>query len=122
MVFDESEVAHAVDTDVLRSLLDDEEGRILANELIDSFLTVAPARLQDLERAIDASDFAACASIAHNLVSTSGTVGAVRLARILRDVERFASGGSPEDSTRLVARCRTEVEMARLALVRAVGR
>lgn len=120
--FDKAEVAHAVDTDVLGSLMDDEEGRILASELIDSFLAVAPARLEDLERAIETSDLAACASIAHELVSTSGTVGAVRLARMLRDVSRFASHGNPSDSARLVAGCKAEVEMARLALVRAIGR
>ena len=122
MAFDEAEVARAVDSDVLGALLEDEEGRILASELIDSFLAVAPARLEDLERAIETSDFAACASIAHGLVSTSGTVGAIRLARMLRDVERFASRGNPEDSARLVAGCKAEVEMARLALVRTMGR
>lgn len=120
--FNQAEVARAIDADVLGSLMDDEEGRILANELIDSFLALAPARLDDLERALETSDLAACASIAHGLVSTSGTVGAVRLARMLRDVERFASHGNPGDSARLVAGCKAEVEMARLALVKAIGR
>ena len=120
--FDESEVTAAVDTDVLRSLLDDEEGRILANELIDSFLTVAPEKLAGLERAIECQDLTSCAALAHELVSTSGTVGATRLAYTLREVERFASRGNGVDSGLLVQKCREEIEVARFALVRAVGR
>lgn len=120
-MFDEAEVAAAVDIDVLSSLLEDEEGRILANELIDSFLSIAPEKLRELERAIASGELPVCAEIAHGLVSTSGTVGAIRLAHMLRDVERFASRGNHVDSGRLVKACRDEVEMARYALVRAIG-
>lgn len=117
----DNELRAAVDTDVLGALLCDEEGRILASELIDSFLAIAPERLAALETAASRGELAECASIAHGLVSTSGTVGAVRLAKMLRDVERFARSGNSADSIRLVASCRSEVETARLALIRTVG-
>ena len=117
---DDQGITHVLDRDVLGALLDDEEGRILASELIDSFLTLVPDRLRALETALSEADFTECASIAHGLVSTSGTVGAVRLARMLRDVERYARSGNGSDSLKLLAECREEVELARLALIRAI--
>ncbi len=114
-------VRGALDGDVLGVLLEDEEGRLLASDLISSFLQITPAKLAGMEQAIRKGDLAACASIAHGLVSTSGTVGAIRLARMLRDVERFASLGNDVDSARLIADCRSEAESARLALERTLG-
>jgi len=109
----------ALDTDVLGALLEDDEGRILAHELIDSFLQIAPARLRALDEAARGGDFDETARIAHALVSTSGTVGAVRLAELLREVRRCAREGSREESVRVIAACRDEVEAARLELARA---
>ena len=107
----------SIDASVLGSLLDDEEGRILASELVDSFLQLVPGRLSELENAARTANLESAASIAHGLVSTSGTVGAVRLAELLRQVERFAGSGNTDDSLRLIERCRDEIEVARLALV-----
>ncbi|WP_145196992.1 response regulator [Planctomycetes bacterium Poly30] len=111
----------ALDRDVLGVLLEDEEGRVLASELIEGFLEITPEKLRQMEHAVEAGDLNACAMIAHGLVSTSGTVGAIRLALMLRDIERFARGGNGIDSARIVASCREEVELARRALLRAIA-
>ncbi len=111
----------ALDHDVLGVLLEDEEGRVLASELIDGFLEITPDKLEEMQAAVATGDLGLCASIAHGLVSTSGTVGAVRLALMLRDVERFARGGNGVDSARIVESCVGEVDLAKRALLRAIS-
>ena len=54
-------------------------------------------------------------------MSTSGTVGAVRFAHLLRDIERFAQNGNTDDSIRTLERCREEIEVTRLALVQTLA-
>ncbi|MGK0481662.1 MAG: signal transduction histidine kinase/CheY-like chemotaxis protein [Planctomycetota bacterium] len=117
----ERSIDGALDRDVLGALLEDEEGRVLASELIDGFLEITPEKLRQMEHAVEAGDLSACAMIAHGLVSTSGTVGAIRLALMLRDIERFARGGNSIDSARIVAGCRGEVELAKRALHKAIA-
>ncbi len=112
----ELDLAGVLDSDVLASLYDDEEGRQLAADLIESFFELAPDHLRAMEHAVSAGDLGVCASIAHKFVSTSGTVGAVRLAHILREVEQCASRGDVDVSSRLVASCREETDKARRAL------
>ena len=117
----ERTIQGALDHDVLGVLLEDEEGRVLASELIEGFLEITPDKLKEMQAAVGAGDLTLCASIAHSLVSTSGTVGAVRLALMLRDVERFARGGNGVDSARIVASCVGEVDLAKQALLRAIS-
>ena len=111
----------ALDHDVLGVLLEDEEGRVLATELIDGFLEITPEKLSEMQAAVESGDLELCASIAHSLVSTSGTVGAIRLALMLREVERFARSGNSKDSARVVESCTTEVDLAKRALLRAIS-
>ncbi|MEM8709451.1 MAG: response regulator, partial [Planctomycetota bacterium] len=118
---DEAALQGALDRDVLGVLMEDPEGRVLASELIDGFLEVTPSKLRQMEHAVETGDLAACASIAHGLVSTSGTVGAIRLAMMLRDIERYARGGNGIDSGRIVSECRGEVEIAKQALLRTIS-
>ena len=112
----ELDLAGVLDGDVLASLYDDEEGRQLAADLIESFFELAPDHLRAMEHAVSTGDLGTCASIAHKFVSTSGTVGAVRLAHILREVEQYATRGDVDVSSRLVASCREETDKARRAL------
>ena len=105
-----------LDDSVLGRLLDDEGGRALASELVEAFLELAPVRFEELEHAVAAADLVACARVAHSLVSTCSTVGALRLARRMRELEQVAEGGSREESARMLEVTRREVELARLAL------
>jgi signal transduction histidine kinase/DNA-binding response OmpR family regulator len=122
---DAAEVERALDGvldhDVLGVLLEDAEGRVLASELIEGFLEITPDKLKEMQSAVASGDLDGCASIAHGLVSTSGTVGAIRLALMLRDVERFARGGNGVDSARIVESCVGEVDLAKRALLLAIG-
>ncbi|MEM9803180.1 MAG: Hpt domain-containing protein [Planctomycetota bacterium] len=106
----------ALDRDVLASLFDDEEGRQLAGELVQGFFELAPEHLRAMEMAVECGDLEACARVAHKFVSTSGTVGAIRLAQMLREVEQYARRGDANVSARLVAGCREETDRARRAL------
>ena len=110
------DLSGVLDDSVLAPLLDDEGGRALASELVEAFLELAPARFEELERAVAADDLVACARVAHSLVSTCSTVGALRLARTMRELELVAEGGSREESARILEVTRREVELARLAL------
>ena len=60
---------------------------------------------QEVEEALGADDLEACARIAHRFVSTSGTVGATQLARILKEIEQRANAGCAEDAASLVIDC-----------------
>ena len=94
---------------------------MLASELVAAFLELAPARFEVLERAVVAGELTEGARLAHSLVSTCNTVGALRLARRMRDLERIAEGGSREDSARMLEQARRDVELACLALGEPLG-
>ncbi|MEE2939012.1 MAG: response regulator [Planctomycetota bacterium] len=110
------DLAGVLDDSVLGPLLEDEEGRTLASELVEAFLQLAPVRFEQLERAVAADELVECARVAHSLVSTCNTVGALRLARRMRELEQIAGGGSREGAARVLEVARREVELARLAL------
>lgn len=115
------DLSGVLDDSVLGPLLDDDQGRVLASELVAAFLELAPARFEELERAVAAGELTEGARLAHSLVSTCNTVGALRLARRLRELERIAEGGSREDSARMLERARRDVELACLALGEPLG-
>lgn len=105
-----------LDLSILAPLFEDHEGRELGLELVETFLDKAPGLVEEMERALDGGDLPRCARIAHRFVSTSGTVGAVHLAKLLREVEERATAGHAEDATRLVGGCREQVGVAEGAL------
>ena len=109
-------VSDILDVSILEPLFEDADGRELALELVESFLEMAPALMKDMEAALGADDLEACARIAHRFVSTSGTVGATQLARILKEIEQRANAGCAEDAASLVSGCHELVELAGGAL------
>ena len=109
-------VSDILDVSILEPLFEDADGRDLALELVESFLEMAPALMKDMEEALGADDLEACARIAHRFVSTSGTVGATQLARILKEIEQRANAGCAEDAASLVSGCHELVELAGGAL------
>jgi HPt (histidine-containing phosphotransfer) domain-containing protein len=76
-------------------------GAEFALELVDTFLEEAPAMLDDLRRALAASDADAFRRAAHSLKSNSYTFGALTLGAMARELEltgvasAIASGGTP---------------------------
>ncbi|MDF1837524.1 MAG: Hpt domain-containing protein, partial [Planctomycetota bacterium] len=72
---------------MLDGLLEDEAGRELVGFLVDSFELGVPKFLDEAKRAVQESDWEELASAAHKFVSSSGSVGAVRCAGVLKDLE-----------------------------------
>lgn len=66
----------------------------LVHELIALFLSDAQQRLEDMRRALGSGDLDAIARSAHTLKSSSGSVGAVLLADLCREVEELARRSS----------------------------
>ena len=114
-------VADVIDVSILEPLFEDDDGRDLALELVGSFLEMAPELFREMEGALEENDFEACARIAHRFVSTSGTVGAVHLARLLKQVEQQAKAGSREDTASLLVTCHEQIGLAGDALRTAVS-
>ena len=109
--------AGVIDDDVLGSLLaGDEEGRLLAVDLIQDYLERAPRSQTSLEEAAAMSDWDACAQIAHDFVSTNGTVGALRFAKLLRSIERACRSNDGAVVPGLVNDARNELDDALRAL------
>jgi len=106
----------ALDRTVLGPLLEDAPGRTLANELVEAFLESGPKTVEQLVRLLSAEDFAEAARIAHRFVSTSGSVGAMRLARTMREAEVACERFHHASAKDLVARASQEFEGARRAL------
>jgi HPt (histidine-containing phosphotransfer) domain-containing protein len=72
--------------------------------------------LIEIDRALKAGDLEECAAVAHRFVSTSGTVGAVGLARMLKELESLARAGESGRVAELVGSCRAQADRARAAL------
>ena len=113
---DFSAAGDVLEVSILAPLFDDAEGRELAMELVGSFLDRAPELLVEIDRALEAGDLEECAAVAHRFVSTSGTVGAVGLARMLKEMEGLARAGESGRVAELVGSCRAQADRAREAL------
>ena len=63
------------------------------NELIDNFLTTAGDRLAKIHQALDQADGQALLTAAHSLKGSSGTLGAVAMAKTCADLEARGQDG-----------------------------
>lgn len=73
--------------------LEEVGGRELVEELFELYLTHAPARLQEIRRAIGAGEAEQAAKAIHSLRSSSATLGALSLAERLGGFENAALAG-----------------------------
>ncbi len=62
-------------------------GADFVRELVDTFLTEAPAMLDDLRRSFAAGNADSFRRAAHSLKSNSNTFGALALGKLARDLE-----------------------------------
>jgi HPt (histidine-containing phosphotransfer) domain-containing protein len=62
------------------------------------FVQDSAAHLDAIEAAVGRSDLAAAAREAHNLVSTAGNIGAMRLSAIARELEQAARRHAAADA------------------------
>ena len=102
----------ALDLSILECLLEDEVGRDLARDLVQTFVARVPEFLAEVESAVSEERWETVASAAHKFVSTSGSVGAVRCATALKQLEGASRTGSLDEVPELVERVRSEVSCA----------
>ena len=105
-------VPGAIDTSILECLLEDEVGRELASDLVNSFVDRAPEFLQEIETSKAEEQWEQLASIAHKFVSTAGSVGAVRCAEVLKSLEEICLTGKFDQVDNSMESARSEIHDA----------
>jgi signal transduction histidine kinase/CheY-like chemotaxis protein/HPt (histidine-containing phosphotransfer) domain-containing protein len=102
----------ALDPSILEPLLSDDDGRELALDLIADYMERAPDSMARLEEAAQSGDWEACAKVAHEFVSTNGTVGAMRFATLLRGIETAVRSERTSDVPGMLDDARREMGWA----------
>lgn len=74
----------------------------LLRELLEYFLEVMPAQLDDLQSSVAAGDLADVDLQAHSIKGGAANVGAVRVAALARDLEQRAKSGTLDGAGELV--------------------
>lgn len=85
----------------LREVLEDEFA-----ELLQHFLSELPIQFERLQTAIDRGDAGELYRVAHQLKSSCGSIGAMRLAELVRRLERAGRENALGDATALLDRTR----------------
>ena len=89
----------------------------LVDRVVDAYLLDLPARVEAMQSALGSDDLSALRSAAHALKSSSGNVGAGRLAELLKQLEIAADSGE----TAVAAGVLAEFGEAVPAVVAALG-
>ena len=88
--------------------------------ILNTFLTDAARRLEDIGKGVEEGDYQAVVMAAHTLKGSCSYVGAVRLAGQMKALEEAAQSGPPPEG--LVGEIRSELESLRRLLVEESGR
>ncbi len=104
--------------DELRELGGEEDPQLLF-ELIELFLEDAPARLAEMEEALDAQNLDGMRRAAHTLKSSSANMGAVMFSQLCKDLELAARESDASGFRETHASCHSayqafEAELRRL--------
>ncbi|HXI11100.1 MAG TPA: response regulator [Thermoanaerobaculia bacterium] len=85
----------SLDQTVLDSIreLDPDGGGAFLRELIDSFLSDAPGRIDAMSRAIEQGDSTALWQLAHAFKSSAGNLGIIRIEMLSREIEQLGQAG-----------------------------
>lgn len=112
-----------VDAETIESLksLCDPGDLTLFHDLIDTFLSDSPARLEAAQAAVAAGDAEGMERAAHGLKSSSANMGALGLASLCKQIEMLGRGGQVAGAAELVARARSEFERVRAVFLRLRG-
>ena len=105
----------------IRSLDGPEETSILV-ELGESFLRDFPAAVATLRDRLDQGDYEGVRFKAHQLVSNAGSLAALNLSEILRELENAQSTEDQERSHKILQMIEVEFERVRIALIQEMGR
>ena len=86
------------------------EDRAFVADVIGVFLADAPGLLDQMAGAARDGDAALLRRLAHGLKSNAASLGAMRMAGLLRDLEGRAAAGAASTEAELVACCREELD------------
>jgi PAS domain S-box-containing protein len=106
-----------VDPAVLDQLVAIDEGGALLAEVIDTFLRLAPVRLNALMKAARRKDAAALERAAHSFLGSCANLGATRMAELCARLETRARAGSADGARGLVEELQGEYARVKSALV-----
>lgn len=112
-----------IDTKVLRELrkmLRGESGAFA--ELISCYLTEAPKLIQDIQTAINTDDAATLWNTAHKFKSSSGSVGAVLLAQLCKQLESKGRSNNLAGIAEIGSQLCQEYELVKAVLQREINK
>jgi CheY-like chemotaxis protein/HPt (histidine-containing phosphotransfer) domain-containing protein len=92
------------------------DGTALAKKVICAYLADTPTRLGQMQSAAGAGDAEALRKAAHGMKSSSGNVGADRLAGLCKELEAIGRSGTVEGAPRLLEGAAGELERVVAAL------
>ncbi|MBC6432667.1 PAS domain S-box protein [Nostoc sp. HG1] len=106
-----------IDAKILQSLQDMLRGdRVAFVELIECYLTETPRLVQDMSAAITTQDTQTIWKTAHQLKSSSASVGAIALAQLCKVLEAQGCSSKLENSLELISQLYQEYEQVKAAL------
>ncbi|MEH2327501.1 MAG: Hpt domain-containing protein [Nostoc sp.] len=106
-----------IDGKILQSLQDMLRGdRVAFVELIECYLTETPRQVEDISTAITTQDTQTLLNTAHQLKSSSASVGAIALAQLCKVLEAQAYSSKLENSLELISQLYQEYEQVKTAL------
>ncbi|QFS49341.1 PAS domain S-box protein [Nostoc sphaeroides CCNUC1] len=106
-----------IDAKILQSLQLMLRGdRVAFVELIECYLTETPRLVQDISTAITTQDAQTLLNTAHQLKSSSASVGAIALAQLCKVLEAQGCSSKLENSLELISQLYQEYEQVKTAL------
>ena len=101
----------SIDQSTLDALAGQMGGTEALGRIIGMYAGKLPGEVEELRSALDADDLETVGSTAHRLKSSSGQLGAKRLAVMLAGLEQAGREGDPEAAGRLFAEVQVEAEL-----------
>ncbi len=95
---------------------EDQDAPHFVAELIDSFLADTPPKLDTLQMSINNGDGVALARAAHNLKGSTGSLGAIRMMALCRELEDTAKQDSLALASEILAKLQSEFLLVAEAL------
>jgi CheY-like chemotaxis protein/HPt (histidine-containing phosphotransfer) domain-containing protein len=102
-----------LDPVVIDGLMKVDEDGTLMDEVVETFLRLAPARLAALEKAAQEGNAASLERAAHSFLGSCGNLGCRRMAELCGELEVLGRSGSTEGATKKVGTLQDEFALAR---------
>ncbi|RCJ39568.1 hypothetical protein A6770_38825 [Nostoc minutum NIES-26] len=105
-----------IDTKVLQSLRDMVGGEVAFAELLDCYLIETPKLIHNINAAVTNQDAQTLWKTAHNLKSSSASVGATSLAQLCKQLETQGRSNNLQGCVEIYLRLHNEFEQVKIAL------